>query len=150
MRNFPGGPPPNSPMPPDPLHSGSVQPGHLMKGASLEQVEEELARVERSLAASQDAARRSHAESARDAAVLRDMGLRAKAIMNRPKSWRGGAKRSDTDELEALKAEIKAKSELADRAAEAMRALSAEARELTKRHQALSSRRAEILSAERR
>lgn len=121
-----------------------------MKASSLEQVEEELARVERSLVASQEAARRSHAESARDAALLRDMGLRAKEIMNRPKSWRGGAKRSDLDEMEALKAQIKAKSELADRAAEAMRAMSAEVRELSKRQQALSSRRAEILNAERR
>lgn len=121
-----------------------------MKASSLEQVEEELARVERSLVASQEAARRSHAESARDAALLRDMGLRAKEIMNRPKSWRGGAKRSDLDEMEALKAQIKAKSELADRAAEAMRAMSAEVRELSKRQQSLSSRRAEILNAERR
>lgn len=140
MRNLPGGIPPTGPM----------QPERAMKASSLEQVEEELARVERSLVASQEAARRSHAESARDAALLRDMGLRAKEIMNRPKSWRGGAKRSDLDEMEALKAQIKAKSELADRAAEAMRAMSAEVRELSKRQQALSSRRAEILNAERR
>ena len=122
-------------------------PGRRPAGSrSLDEIEEELSRVERKLAAFRDASRRSHAESAADAAALREMGTRAKEIANRPKSWRGGLKRSDAAELEALRAEMRSRSEAASRKVEEMKSISAEARQLGQHQQELSRRRAELLA----
>ena len=122
-------------------------PGRRPAGSrSLDEIEEELSRVERKLAAFRDASRRSHAESAADAAALREMGTRAKEIANRPKSWRGGLKRSDAAELEALRAQMRSKSEVTNRTVEGMKSMSAEARQLAQRQQELSRRRAELLA----
>jgi chromosome segregation ATPase len=117
-----------------------------VRSLSLEQIEEELTRTERSLATFRDALRKSQAESASDAAALREMGARAKQIRSRPKSWSGGPKRSDAAELEALTAQMQSRSEGMNRTVEAIKAKSAEARELDKRQQALSTRRAELLN----
>lgn len=113
---------------------------------SLDQIEEELARTERKLASLRATLKRSHQQSAGDAAALRDMGARAKAIMNRPKTWRGGPKRSDATELEALRAEMRARSEATSRTVEDMKSMSAEATELSKHQQDLSRLRAEIIA----
>lgn len=117
-----------------------------VRSMSLEQIEEELARTERSLATYREALRRSQAESASDAAALREMGMRARQIRGRPKSWSGGPKRSDAAELEALTAQMQSRSEGMNRTVEAIKAKSAEARELDKRQQALSTRRTELLN----
>jgi hypothetical protein len=113
---------------------------------SLDEVEEELARAERKLAAFRDASRRSHAESAADAAALRDMGTRAKEITSRPKTWRGGLKRSDAAELEALREEMRSRAEVMNRTVEGVKSTSAEARELGERQRELSKRRAELVA----
>lgn len=117
-----------------------------VRSLSLEQIEEELAATERSLATLRGALRQSQAQSASEDAALREMGARAKQIRSRPKSWSGGPKRSDAAELEALTAQIQSRSESLNRAVEAIKAKSAEARELDKRQQALSTRRAELLN----
>ncbi len=117
-----------------------------IQNQSLEGIEEELARVERKLATFRDTLKRSHRESAADAAALREMGAQAKEIMNRPKTWRGGSKRSDAAELEALRAEMRSKSEAMNRTVEGMKSMSAEANELGKHQQDLSRLRAEILA----
>src|SRR2546423_10056606 len=57
---------------------------------SLDAIEEELARTERKIAALRETLKRSHGESAAHDAALRQMGIRAKEIMSRPKTWRGG------------------------------------------------------------
>jgi DNA repair exonuclease SbcCD ATPase subunit len=121
---------------------GGGQVGFL----SLDQIEEELARVERKLAAFRDASRRSHAESSAEAAALREMGARAKEIANRPRSWRGALKRSDAAELEALRSEMRSRADAMNRTVEAMKSASAEMRELAERQQALSKRRTELLA----
>jgi len=113
---------------------------------SLDQIEEELARTERKLASLRATLKRSHQQSAADAGALRDMGARAKEIMNRPKTWRGGSKRSDATELEALRAEMRARSEATSRTVEEMKSMSAEATELSKHQQDLSRLRAEIIA----
>jgi chromosome segregation ATPase len=113
---------------------------------SLDQIEEELARAERKLATLRDTLKRSHGQSAADAAALRQMGARAKEIMNRPKTWRGGSKRSDATELEALRAEMRARSEATSRTVEDMKSMSAEATELSKHQQDLSRLRAEMVA----
>jgi chromosome segregation ATPase len=113
---------------------------------SLDQIEEELARAERKLASLRATLKRSHQQSATDAAALRDMGARAKEIMNRPKTWRGGSKRSDATELEALRAEMRARSEATSRTVEDMKSMSAEATELSKHQQDLSRLRAEMVA----
>src|SRR5256714_8443667 len=59
---------------------------------SLDAVEEELARTERKIAALRETLKRSHGESAAHDAALRQMGIRAKEIMSRPKTWRGGGR----------------------------------------------------------
>ena len=117
-----------------------------IQNQSLDGIEEELARVERKLATFRDTLKRSHGESAADAAALREMGARAKEIMNRPKTWRGGSKRSDAAELEALRAEMRSRSEAMNRTVEGMKSMSAEARELGKHQQDLSRLRAELLA----
>ncbi len=117
-----------------------------IQNQSLEGIEEELARVERKLATFRDTLKRSHRESAADAAALREMGAQAKEIMNRPKTWRGGSKRSDAAELEALRAEMRSRSEAMNRTVEGMKSMSAEANELGKHQQDLSRLRAEILA----
>jgi predicted nucleic acid-binding Zn-ribbon protein len=113
---------------------------------SLEQIEEELARTERKLASLRATLKRSHQQSSADATALRDMGARAKEIMNRPKTWRGGSKRSDATELEALRAEMRARSEATSRTVEDMKSMSAEATELSKLQQDLSRLRAELVA----
>ena len=117
-----------------------------IQNQSLEGIEEELARVERKLATFRDTLKRSHRESAADAAALREMGAQVKEIMNRPKTWRGGSKRSDAAELEALRAEMRSRSEAMNRTVEGMKSMSAEANELGKHQQDLSRLRAEILA----
>jgi len=119
--------------------------GRPLGSLSLDEIEDELTRVERRLAALREASKKSHAESAADAAALREMGTRAKEIMSRPKSWRGGLKRSDAAELEALRAQMRSKSEVTNRTVEGMKSMSAEARQLAQRQQELSRRRAELL-----
>jgi len=122
-------------------------PGSRHVGSlSLDEIEEELARTERRLAAFRDSSRNSHAQSAAQAAALREMGARAKEISSRPKTWRGGLKRSDAAELEALRAEMRSRAEAMSRTVEGMKATSAEARELGKRQQELSKRRAELVA----
>jgi len=113
---------------------------------SLDQIEEELARTERKLASLRATLKRSHQQSAGDAAALRDMGARVKEIMNRPKTWRGGSKRSDATELETLRAEMRARSEATSRTVEEMKSMSAEATELSKHQQDLSRLRAEMIA----
>jgi chromosome segregation ATPase len=113
---------------------------------SLAGIEEELARAEKKLASFRDALRRSHQESAAADAALRQMGTRAKEIMNRPKTWRGGSKRTDAAELEALRAEIRLKSEAMNRTVEGMKSMSAEATALSRRQQDLSKLRAELIA----
>ena len=117
-----------------------------MQNRSLDEIEEELARAERKLATLRGALRRSHEESAADAAALRSMGTRVKEITSRPKNWRGGLKRSDAAELEALRGEIQSRSEAMSRTVEGVKSTSAEARELAKRQQELSKRRAELVA----
>lgn len=112
---------------------------------SLGDIEEELANVERRMAAYRDSLKQAHSQSSADDAALRAMGTRTKEIMGRPKTWRGGSKRSDADELDSLRSEIRSRSEVMDRNMQAMRAMSAEARELAQRQKELSTRRAEIL-----
>lgn len=126
--------------------TGPTYGGSPVRSLSLDQIEEELSRTERNLAGLRDGLKRAHAQSAAEAAALRDMGIRAKEIMNRPKTWRGGSKRSDSEELERLRAEIRTRSDAANRAVEAMKAQSLQARELEKRQQELSTRRAEMLN----
>lgn len=113
---------------------------------SLAGIEEELTRTERKLATLRDSLRRSHHESAADAAALRQMGDRVKEILSRPKSWSGGAKRSDAAELERLRADMRTRSEANNRSVEAMKALSAEATALSRRAQDLSKVRAELVA----
>jgi chromosome segregation ATPase len=127
--------------------NGPTYGGGNVRSMSLEQIEEELARSERTLSSLRDALSRSHAQTSADSAALHQMGIRTKEIMNRPKTWRGGSKRSDAGELDALRAEIRTKSESVTRTQEDMKAKSVEARELAKRVQALSTRRAELLNA---
>ncbi|HMC04902.1 MAG TPA: hypothetical protein VKJ83_05455 [Actinomycetota bacterium] len=117
-----------------------------MQNQSLDGIEEELARTERKLATFRDTLKRSHLESAADAAALREMGTRVKEILNRPKTWRGGSKRSDAAELEALRAEMRSRSEAMTRTVEGMKSMSAEATELGKHQQDLSRQRAELLA----
>jgi chromosome segregation ATPase len=119
--------------------------GSPVRTMSLEQIEEELSRVERTLTNLRQSLRRAHAESAAESSALKEMGNRAKSIADRPKSWRG-AKRSDAQELEALRTQIKTRSEAVDRAVAQMKVTSEEARELDKRLQALSTRRSELLN----
>jgi chromosome segregation ATPase len=126
--------------------TGLTPAGRPVGSLSLDEIEEELARSERRLAAFRDASRKSHAESAAEAAALREMGTRAKEITSRPKTWRGGLKRSDAVELEALRGEIRSRAEAMSRTVEAMKSTSAEARELAERQQALSKRRAELVA----
>jgi len=114
--------------------------------SSLDELEEELARLERSLAALRDRLAQSRGVSSAGSAALHDLGARAQQIQSRPKNWRGGSKRSDAQELEAVRAEMRSRSEAMDRAMAEMQAASAEARELTVRQQALSKRRAEIVA----
>jgi chromosome segregation ATPase len=114
--------------------------------SSLDDIEQELAVVERKLAALRDAASRSQGQSAADAAALRQMGIRVKEIMNRPKSWRGDLKRSDAAELEALRAEMRSREEATSRTVEGIKSMSAEARDLGKRQQDLSRLRAELIA----
>ena len=122
-------------------------PGSRHVGSlSLDEIEGELARTERRLAAFRDASRHSHAESASQAAALREMGDRAKEITSRPKTWRGGLKRSDAAELEALRGEMRLRAEAMSRTVEGMKSTSAEARELGKRQQELSKRRTELVA----
>jgi chromosome segregation ATPase len=113
---------------------------------SLDEIEEELARTEGKLAAFREASRSSHAASAAEAAALRDMGTRAKEISSRPKTWRGGLKRSDAAELEALRGEMRSRAEAMSRTVEGMKSTSVEARELGERQQQLSKRRAELVA----
>src|ERR1700737_144885 len=88
---------------------------------SLDEIEEELARTERRLAAFRDASRNSHAHSAAAAAACGEMGTRAKEIASRPKTWRGGLRRSDAGELEALRAEMRSRAEAMSRTVEGMK-----------------------------
>ena len=118
--------------------TGLTPAGRPVGSLSLDEIEEELARSERRLAAFRDASRKSHAESAAEAAALREMGTRAKEITSRPKTWRGGLKRSDAAELEALRGEIRSRAEAMSRTVEAMKSTSAEARVLAERQQALA------------
>lgn len=113
---------------------------------SLEGIEEELATTERRLATLREALKRSHGESAAHDAALHQMGIRAKEIMSRPKTWRGGVKSADAAELEALRAEMRARAEVMNRSVEAMRSVSAEATALSKRQQDLSKMRADIVA----
>lgn len=117
-----------------------------MQNQSLDGIEEELARTERKLATFRETLRRSHQESAADDAALREMGARVKEIMSRPKTWKGGSKRADAAELERLRADMRARSEATTRTVEAMKALSAEATALSKRHQDLSKMRADLVA----
>jgi len=126
--------------------TGTTPEGKRVGSLSLDQIEEELASVERRLTALRDASKKSHAESAAEATALREMGNRAKEIMSRTKSWRGALKRSDAAELEALRAEIRSRSEATNRTVEGMKSMSAEARQLAQRQQELSRRRAELLA----
>jgi hypothetical protein len=126
--------------------NGFAGGGRPIGTMSLGEIEEELTAVERKLATFRDASRRSHQDSSADAAALRGMGNRAKEIANRPKTWRGGLKRSDAVELEALKSEMRSRSEAMNRTIEAMKTSSAQARELSERQQALSKRRAELVA----
>ena len=113
---------------------------------SLGGIEEELTKAERQLATLRETLKRLHGESAAHDAALHEMGLRAKEIMNRPKTWRGGSKSSDAAELEALRAEMRARTEAMSRSVEAMRSVSAQATELTKRQQDLSKVRADLVA----
>jgi chromosome segregation ATPase len=117
-----------------------------MQNQSLDGIEEELARIDRKLATLRDTLRRSHQESAADAAALRELGARVKEIMSRPKTWRGGSKRSDAAEIEALRAEMRSRSEAENRLVEAMKSMSAEATQLSKRQQDLSKTRADLVA----
>lgn len=117
-----------------------------IQNQSLDGIEEELATAERKLATFRDTLKRSHAQSAADAAALREMGARTKEIMSRPKTWRGGSKRSDAAELEALRAEMRSRSEAMNRTVEGIKSMSAEATELSKHQQDLSRLRAEMLA----
>src|SRR2546427_10818176 len=91
--------------------------GRPLGSLSLDEIEDELTRVERRLAALREASKKSHAESAADAAALREMGTRAKEIMSRPKSWRRGLKRSDAAAHQALRARARAKAQRTNRTA---------------------------------
>jgi chromosome segregation ATPase len=113
---------------------------------SLDGIEEELARTERKIAALRETLRRSHGESSAHDAALHEMGLRAKEIMSRPKTWRGGSKSSDAAELEGLRAEMRARTDAMNRSLEAMKSVSAEATELSKRQQDLSKMRADLVA----
>jgi len=126
--------------------SGPTPGSRPVGSLSLDEIEEELARTERRLAAFRETSRKSHAESAADAAALREMGNRAKEITSRPKTWRGGLKRSDAAELEALRGEMRLRAEAMSRTVEGMKSTSAEARELGKRQQELSKRRTELVA----
>ena len=55
-------------------------------------------------------------------------------------------KRSDATELEALRAEMRSRSEAMNRTIEGMKSMSAEATELSKRQQDLSKLRAELVA----
>jgi hypothetical protein len=112
---------------------------------SLDAIEEELSRIERRIAALRESLRRSHAESAAHDAALHEMGIRAKEIMRRPKTWRGGSKSSDAAELEALRAEMRARTDVMNRSVEAMKSVSAEATDLSKRQLDLSKMRADLV-----
>lgn len=126
--------------------NGSPYGGAPVRSLSLAQIEEELARTERTLAAHRASMKQSHSASSADAAALHSMGQRAKEIMNRAKTWRGGPKRSDSAELDALRAEMKLKSDTINRLMEDMKIKSEQARELDKRQQALSTRRTELMN----
>jgi predicted nucleic acid-binding Zn-ribbon protein len=112
---------------------------------SLDAIEEELTRTERKIAALRETLKRSHGESAAHDAALREMGIRAKEIMSRPKTWRGGSKSSDAAELKALRAEMRTRTEAMNRSVEAMKSASAEATELSKRQVDLSKMRADLV-----
>jgi len=113
---------------------------------SLDAIEEELTRTERKIAALRETLKRSHGESAAHDAALHEMEIRAKEIRSRPKTWRGGSKRSDATELESLRAEMRARSEATSRTVEDMKSMSAEATELSKHQQDLSRLRAEMVA----
>ncbi|MDB4872991.1 MAG: hypothetical protein JWL97_3995 [Gemmatimonadales bacterium] len=113
---------------------------------SLDAIEEELARTERKIAALRETLKRSHGESAAHDAALHEMGIRAKEIMSRPKTWRGGSKASDAAELEALRAEMRARADAMNHSVEAMKSASAEATELTKRQLDLGKMRADLVA----
>jgi hypothetical protein len=74
------------------------------------------------------------------------MGIRAKEIMSRPKTWRGGSRSSDAAELEALRAEMRSRTEAMNRSVEAMKSVSAEATDLSRRQLDLSKMRADLVS----
>jgi chromosome segregation ATPase len=113
---------------------------------SLDDIEGELARIERKIVVLRETLKRSHGESAAHDAALHEMGIRMKEIMSRPKTWRGGSKASDAAELEALRAEMRARSDAMNRSVEAMKSASTEATELTKRQLDLSKMRADLVS----
>jgi chromosome segregation ATPase len=115
---------------------------------SLDAIEEELARTERKIAALRETLKRAHGESAAHDAALHQMGIRAKEIMSRPKTWRGGSKSSDAAELEALRAEMRARTDAMNRSVEAMKSVSTEATELSRRQLDLSKMRADLVSRE--
>ena len=113
---------------------------------SLDAIEEELTRTERKIAALRETLKRSHGESAAHDAALHEMEIRAKGIRSRPKTWRGGSKSRDAAELEAVRAEIRARTDAMNRSVEAMKSASAEATELSKRQLDLSKMRAELVA----
>lgn len=113
---------------------------------SLEGIEAELEKVERQIAALRETLKRSHAESAAHDAALLQLGSRAGEIMRRPKTWRGGSKSSDAAELEAVRAEIRARKDEMNRSVDAMKSASAEATVLSKRQQDLSKLRADLVA----
>lgn len=125
---------------------GSGFEGSPVRAMSFEQLEAELAKVDRALAEARAAAGRAHADSQADDTALRQMAARVKELSNKPKGWGGGAKRADAAELQNLRDQMKTKSESVNRSLEWMKTKSEEARELAKRQQALSTRRSEMLN----
>jgi hypothetical protein len=129
--------------------NGTSDQGRPVRSLSLAEVDDELTSIERRLAELQAARGRSYQQSSSGAAAVRDMAGREREIQNRPKLLGRFPRRSDSAELQSLRAEKHSQAELADRSMAEMRAISEETRELSKRQQLLNTRRAELLNQSR-
>ncbi|HEU5002943.1 MAG TPA: hypothetical protein VFW71_09210 [Actinomycetota bacterium] len=115
-------------------------------GINLRDVETELARVEQRLHTLQQASRTSLGQSNMGAQQVRDMNARLKQLQDAPKNAFGRTTRAAAAEIESLKQEMKTRSAAVDATLKELQSQSAEARDLAKRQQELSTLRAQIIS----
>ena len=113
--------------------------------SSLQDIEQELDTLERTIEALRQSLKGSREVSPAGDSDWQALTARAEEIMRRPKTWSGSTKRSDARELEAVRAEMRARTEVQNRKMAETQSASAQMRELTMRQKALSQRRAEIL-----